>query len=482
MKILLVLSASEAGEIFKFWLDSLITGVEVADGASDAQHLLGGGEIFDLIIVDRTESSQASPTDNLTMAEQRFYSHLAKPNLGTPLLLIGSLGLEPRASFPGLKVIGNLDKENFSEKFKQILESYFPDLSLQKETVQGSFSPADFCPINVRLLLRVTPLLSDVYIRLSGSKYVKMFRNGQSFTADDLERYLEKKKIQFLYIKKNETGEFIEKLKDDIRHLLEVNSGLQPGSPTLLNRVGEIQEQIRSLADRIGFTAEVKELARQNVKLAIAAVGYSPKLSRLIFSSRLNDENYVSNHSVLLADVACSIAALVGWSSVTTFHKLVMAALFHDFTFKEPELARIAKVDKLEDTTLTPEQLDLIVSHSHNSASILRSLNEVPADVELIVSQHHERPDGSGFPQGLKSSEISPLAALFIIAHDLFDFVEADQADKFDISFFLKLHEKDYQTGAFKTIARSLAKHDSERPLFGEVLAPSELPALKKAG
>lgn len=57
-------------------------------------------------------------------------------------------------------------------------------------------------------------------------------------------------------------------------------------------------------------------------------------------------------------------------------------------------------------TTLTKEEYELAKSHVMHSVEIIRAA-ALPKSVEEIVLQHHERHDGSGYPQGLRTRQIT---------------------------------------------------------------------------
>ena len=79
-------------------------------------------------------------------------------------------------------------------------------------------------------------------------------------------------------------------------------------------------------------------------------------------------------------------------------------------------------------------------------------MKNVPADVDQIILQHHELKDGSGFPRGLTSSRISPMASLFIIVEDLLTFLEGAEDMEEKVSLFLKHRESQYNSGNFKKV------------------------------
>jgi response regulator RpfG family c-di-GMP phosphodiesterase len=80
----------------------------------------------------------------------------------------------------------------------------------------------------------------------------------------------------------------------------------------------------------------------------------------------------------------------------------------------------------------------------------------VPSDVEQIVAQHHERPDGTGFPRGLNSKFITPLSALFIIAQDMIEYSQTFKNKEVDLTSFYDAREVYFNSGVFKKILHAL--------------------------
>jgi HD-GYP domain-containing protein (c-di-GMP phosphodiesterase class II) len=61
---------------------------------------------------------------------------------------------------------------------------------------------------------------------------------------------------------------------------------------------------------------------------------------------------------------------------------------------------------------LSAEERQLVRSHVASSLEILYSQAQIPAEVIEIVSRHHERWDGSGYPRGLKFEQIGMAAEI----------------------------------------------------------------------
>src|SRR5438270_8305966 len=85
------------------------------------------------------------------------------------------------------------------------------------------------------------------------------------------------------------------------------------------------------------------------------------------------------------------------------------------------DLGKIAIPDSilLKPGKLTPEEYEIIKTHPTEGAQILAEHPE-QKDVANIVRHHHERWDGKGYPDGLKTDAI-PIGSRIVNACDAFD-------------------------------------------------------------
>jgi hypothetical protein len=131
----------------------------------------------------------------------------------------------------------------------------------------------------------------------------------------------------------------------------------------------------------------------------------------------------------------------------------------HDISVTNPEIAKMTTLRELEAKKDSFPDHDVKAYHLHpaKSADIVRSFSEVPADVDIIVQQHHERPNGSGFPRGLLFNYIAPLSSLFIVAHDLTQNI-LDKREKFSLPVYLAENKRQLNKGNFKRVISALEK------------------------
>jgi putative nucleotidyltransferase with HDIG domain len=123
---------------------------------------------------------------------------------------------------------------------------------------------------------------------------------------------------------------------------------------------------------------------------------------------------YTAGHQRRVADLASTIAKTMGLSEWAT-RGIRIAGLLHDVGKLSVPAEILSKPGKLNQT-----EFDIIKSHSQISYNILE-LIEFPWPVKEAVLQHHERLDGSGYPDGLTGNDIILDARILGVA----DLIEA---------------------------------------------------------
>jgi response regulator RpfG family c-di-GMP phosphodiesterase len=125
--------------------------------------------------------------------------------------------------------------------------------------------------------------------------------------------------------------------------------------------------------------------------------------------------NEAGNHVRRMAEVCELLAKASGMSDDETA-VLRHAAPMHD-------IGKISTPDSvlLKPGKLTPEEWEVMKQHPEVGLSILNgSQRPILKAAAVIAHQHHEKYDGSGYPQGLKGETIHPYARIVAVA-DVFD-------------------------------------------------------------
>jgi putative nucleotidyltransferase with HDIG domain len=172
------------------------------------------------------------------------------------------------------------------------------------------------------------------------------------------------------------------------------------GEACLLSMTRDISERKRAEDD----------LARSNARLAEMVLEITRTLGRVV---EIRDP-YTHGHQERVAQVSRAIAMEMGLSAAD-IQACEMSALVHDVGKLAVPAEILNKPGVLSDV-----EFGLIKAHSERGFEILKGV-EFPWPMAQIVLQHHERQDGSGYPNGLAGEDILLPARILAIA----DVVEA---------------------------------------------------------
>ncbi|UWZ85466.1 HD domain-containing phosphohydrolase [Occallatibacter riparius] len=118
---------------------------------------------------------------------------------------------------------------------------------------------------------------------------------------------------------------------------------------------------------------------------------------------------YTAGHQNRVADIAVAIGAEMGWTA-DRLRGLRIAALIHDIGKMSIPAEILTKPGRLSAT-----ERALVSEHCEHGYRVLKGI-PFPWPVAAMVLQHHEKLDGSGYPNGLKGETILPETRVLTVA------------------------------------------------------------------
>jgi len=146
----------------------------------------------------------------------------------------------------------------------------------------------------------------------------------------------------------------------------------------------------------------------------------SDLLTALVKAIEIRDP-YTSGHSVRVSRLAQRLAEELGLTEVAVA-RITNAALLHDIGKIEAIYTEILR----KPDALTAHERGIIESHVTRGEQLLRDLSSVPEEVVKIVRHHHEREDGTGYPDRLRGDAI-PIGSKIIVVCDAVDAMLSDR-------------------------------------------------------
>jgi putative nucleotidyltransferase with HDIG domain len=176
-------------------------------------------------------------------------------------------------------------------------------------------------------------------------------------------------------------AEIVARLKR-VLHEREGSNKLKDSAKALSNTVTQFQNALEGFVQAIGLAVEMRD-------------------------------PYTAGHQIRVADLACAIAREMTLPE-DQIYGLRMGAVIHD-------LGKITIPGEIlcKPGVLSEPEYQMIKTHVQSGYDILKKI-DFPWPIAEIVLQHHERMDGSGYPNGL-SGELIMLEARILSVADVFE-------------------------------------------------------------
>lgn len=372
-----------------------------------------------------------------------FYLEVRKQSPLTPFILVTSEDPKKHKQFSGATHFYHIDKP-FSDK----------DINNRILQIQSGIKPTvgkvkDYIPVDIMTLQRLFKISTAVYLKISSEKFVKVLHPGTEFNDNEVKRFTDKS-IHELYIEKIEFENFIKEYRKSVFSRLAWEKVKQEEKFDILTD----DIALIGKASRIfGWSPAVVALAQENISNVINLVKTAePGISKVAEMLKHGKNKKLASHTLLLTFMLTEVATRMNWASQGTIEKLTFAAILHDIELDDDlfadkqTLLMAGEIVTLKES----EEGNKLLSHPMDAAQLTLNWPMCPSDVDIIIRQHHERPDGRGFPLGLASFKISPLSAAFIMCEDLIYKSMID--DSVDLKEYFIKQKEYYAREPFKSI------------------------------
>jgi len=175
-------------------------------------------------------------------------------------------------------------------------------------------------------------------------------------------------------------------------------------------------------------------------------------LLNLTLSSLKLRDPYTAHHHSSVADISVAIAQIMGLDSEQILG-LRISAMLHDIGKMGIPMAILNKPG-----ALYPHEFEVIKAHVTMGMDIFDNVS-LPWPVYDVIAQHHERLDGSGYPNNLTGDQIC-LEAKIVAVADVFDAISEDRPyrDKLGKDYALNVLQRNSGIKYDKDVCNAIMK------------------------
>lgn len=185
----------------------------------------------------------------------------------------------------------------------------------------------------------------------------------------------------------------------------------------------DAREMVKAVVEDVQKGKKINiALAKQVVSKMVDSAVRNP--DALVCLSQLKDSSeYAALHSIRTSVLALAFGRHLVFSKDDLI-SLGLGAMFHDIGMAMVPAEILANPGKL-----TPKEFAVMQKHVEQGRNLLQEAGNVPSTVLELTMQHHERADGSGYPNKLKGDQIGYSGSIGAIV-DVYDAITSDTGYK----------------------------------------------------
>ncbi len=260
-------------------------------------------------------------------------------------------------------------------------------------------------------------LPADLYIFISGH-FIKYKVKGDLLDTLKYDQ-IQQKQIQYLFTLKEdntlfqkwandiinqEKEDLVENLGEENREVVTVHQDIKREVSDFLltshvskKSVQILQEKVITFVDKISAKKEVKHCLPLLLKYG----------------------QHFADHALNVANMSVFFATYMAMNNPKVLENLYLGALYHD-------IGKV-KINPEKYKNNPKGHILALKKHPQIGKTMLMATSSLPPQVLEIVSQHHERYDGKGYPKKISGNRISDLARLVSIANTLDHYAEKSE-------------------------------------------------------
>lgn len=295
----------------------------------------------------------------------------------------------------------------------------------------------DYFPIQLDSIRMDSLLDFEVYLKIR-NQYV-LFRAAHLQFSERTRGELLSNKVHTLYLKKEARGHYLRYVE---RHLTDI---LRDSSLTEERKAQLVYETSTNLLQDVLENPTSTENIRRATVVASHTVSFVLRgrdaFRQLVAMTAYDYRTYTHSVNVCLYTVA--LAEVVGYHDLSDLNDIGIGALLHDIGKSKIDTTILNKRGPL-----TPEEYEVMKRHPEWGVELLQETSLIPDVSYELVRHHHEKMDGSGYPDHIPGGEVHQYARLSGIA-DVFDALTTRRPYKGAMHSFDALEMMGKMPGAF---------------------------------
>jgi HD-GYP domain-containing protein (c-di-GMP phosphodiesterase class II) len=297
----------------------------------------------------------------------------------------------------------------------------------------------EFVPISASMIVPSRLCGVSLYVCDPDDGQFRLFRAPNvPITPEWVER-LEQGSYRKLYVSAREHDEFQRYLQANIKAMVSDESVPVVQRFALLNEVvRSVLGKALSNSDLDASIAKVKELGHHVVELICRSTVISSELCKMLYH-----DFHTFTHAANVSYYCVMLSQECGITAKDELCRMAIGGMLHDLGKSEIPDAILNKADKLSE-----HEFRIVSTHPTIGFQRLSKRADLTFAQLMMVYQHHEHLDGTGYPVRVRGDEIHPWARICSVA-DVFEALTSNRPYRARMNMDAAFRIMDRQVGTF---------------------------------
>jgi putative nucleotidyltransferase with HDIG domain len=325
------------------------------------------------------------------------------------------------------------------------------------QTTKQKKAIGEFSPIHLDSLRLNKVLDFDLYLK-KGDEYI-LYRSAELPFTDKNRSVLLNNNVHRLYISSAKIYQYQRYIEANIKEIVEDDSIKES------TKAGIVYDSAKYIVSETLSNPALGENIRRSQSMVESTVSYILRGQKAFYNLlRVMSFNYYTyTHSINVCTFALALARFIGIDSIAELNILGTGALLHDVGKTKISSDILNKIDPL-----THNEIQLIRKHPRWGFEIIKQTDIIHPKSYFPIIEHHERENGTGYPNKLVSDKIHFHSKIVAIA-DVFDAMTTERVYRSAIAPYPALKTMFEDKGAF---------HHELLEQFTRLMGPSNLAGL----
>lgn len=317
----------------------------------------------------------------------------------------------------------------------------------------NEFTRDDLHPMKIRNFYLFDQLPYDVYLELTSTKFGKIISKNKPYSHQIIHSYA-RKNIKQLYLKKDDYLKFLDQ---SIKNLLKAYDGKLSERKRYISLHLKTAFFIHQYIKVLNVSDEINLLMEKYIS-SISATGKSySSLNEILNDFPESNQLTFAFQTVYTSYLCHFMLQFLGWHADMSKGKLYLACMLQDIALNSEDLIKIRSLNDPNLEMFSEEDQEQFKNHPLQAALVSNYFSGF-TEVDFIIAEHHEHPNGDGFPKGLNSSSLTTISCVMILATSFTSRLASTQRSKENYWEIYLQMKRIYNTGNFKEPLKALEK------------------------